>query len=733
VKFYLALALFAIVVICFAPVCQCGFVYLDDDSYVFNNPWITGGISWENAAWAWDDSTEVYGFWVPLTFWSLQLDACLFGPTAAWGFHLTNLLLHACNVVLFFVLFARMTNALWTSAIAAILWGIHPLRVESVAWVTERKDVLSGFFFLLTMLAYFWYTKRPSVMRYSLIFLAYLLGLMAKPVIVTLPFCLLLLDYWPLGRLRFSRKDSGSALSTPGIPWGRLVLEKLPLLAIAMAIAVETMHYSEAMAIMWNRSWGDRVCIALSHILGYLEKTVWPADLAAFYPLEVPSWERTATAITVLTVITIFVVLLCRREPALMVGWFWFLGALVPNSGIVQAGWQGMADRFTYLAHLGLAVAVAFGMAHFARERPRYLLASKLLLVVLLTTLGTLTWTQVWHWQNTVTLFGHALGITGDTYQAHRGLAMHYCKTGDFDRAAYHCTKALAQQPGDTNVSLVYGEALFRTGMHEKAALTLMKTSPFYAGTIRNYFLGAAFVELGRWQSAKGALELTLQSWPAESQGRHPGIDQAILQKRIAATYVLLGEIAVREGDLHGALKHLDDGLHLDSDQPAAHHWSGVAWSRLGDWTRAKESFLAAAKLNPADQLSCGYLAWVCARQLGETAAASEYAEVRAAFPAWQPHCQTAALKFVTSKRFIDHARASELATQLCEATQFKDTTCLETLAAVQAATGDFEKAQLTARSAMAFTNDPVVKRKITENLKLFEARKSLPVIVVPP
>lgn len=730
VKRCLALGLLVVVAICFAPVCRCEFVYWDDDYYVFNNPWVADGLSWTNVDWAWSESSLIFGFWIPLTFWSLQLDASLFGPANAWGFHLTNLLLHAANAVLFFWVLQRMTKSMWCSAMAAALWAIHPLRVESVAWVTERKDVLSTLFFLLAVAAYHAYAERPSILRYALVLVTFVLGLMAKPVVIALPFCLLLLDYWPLGRWRFA----GATSEPPPLasrPWWRLVLEKLPLFAVALTAAIETMHWSEGSAIVWTDSWSDRTRIALSGYLGYLEKTAWPLDLAALYPLKVPSWERTFTAAGLLGAVTLGAILIGRRVPAIVVGWLWFLGALVPNSGIVQAGPQGLADRFSYVPHLGLAIAVVWGLAHLASGRRRVLSIFRIIGVLIIPALGALTWMQAWHWQNTATLFDHALTLTEDSLTAHRALATYHAKTGDLQRAAHHGAEALKQNPGDPLVATTYGEVLFKLGSHEKAALTLMNTPMFYRDPSRTYVLAEAFAELGRWQSARACAEQAIQEWSTKTAPR-VGLDESVRKNHYAGAHCLLGRILLRDGDPHGALCRLEQALRLAPEHAAAHHWHGVALGRLGRWAEAQKSLQTALDLDPADPIVRGDLAMACSRLQDPAAAGVEYARLLANHPDWAEKNSAAALKLVTSSRFLDRARASELALQLCEATQSREPAWLDTLAAVQAANGEFANAQLTARSAIALTTQPSVRRRIQEKLRLYDANQALPIVNSP-
>jgi Flp pilus assembly protein TadD len=408
--------------------CTCGLVNYDDAAYVRDNPHVTGGLSRENLAWA---LTCLYqSNWHPLTWLSLQLDAQLFGGRA-WGFHLTNVLLHAGNVLLLFAVLRRLTGAAWRSALAAALFALHPLHVESVAWVTERKDVLSTFFGLLALAAYARYVRRPGLLRHLLVDLCLALSLMAKPMLVTLPFVLLLLDYWPLRRVRvgwLAASDRGTApwaVAPAPASWRLVLAEKLPLLALAAASATMTViaQRESAMQSLEALPLADRLGNAIMSYVRYLGLTVWPAGLAPFYPLPAGGWPwwTVAGAATLLACLSAGALAWARRLPYLAVGWLWYLGTLVPVIGIVQVGEQALADRYTYVPLIGLFLAVAWAA-----------LDVKLSIGPGAVLVGCFvgTWSQIGVWRDSRTLWEHAGRVTEDNHVWRYGLGQALLEEG---------------------------------------------------------------------------------------------------------------------------------------------------------------------------------------------------------------------------------------------------------------------------------------------------------------
>lgn len=428
----LGAALALLTVLAFLPSLANGFVLLDDPLYVTGNPRVREGITQDGLAWAL--TANVANNWHPLTVLSHMLDVEIFGLPPA-GHHLTSLLLHLASVLLLFEALRRMTGSAFRSALVAALFAVHPTRVESVAWVAERKDVLSGVFWMLALLAYAAWVRRPSVGRYLLVALAMALGLASKPMLVTLPCVLLLLDLWPLGRRRL----------------GSLVFEKLPLFALSATSSVMTLRYqATSLAPLEALPWDLRLSNAVVSYAAYLGKAFLPRDLAVFYPfpMEIPAWKVAASAV-LLALLTGLAAWKARRSPWLLVGWLWFLGTLVPVIGLVQVGRQAMADRYTYLPFIGLFLAVVWGVAELA-ERRRDVLRAVLTVssVLAVLALAVMTRAQTRRWTDSVTLFQHALAVTEDNYLAHLGLAKALASQGDREGAAAQYRAALAIRPG---------------------------------------------------------------------------------------------------------------------------------------------------------------------------------------------------------------------------------------------------------------------------------------------
>ena len=468
------------------------FVSYDDPRYVWENPHVAGGLTREGLAWVF---THSHGFnWHPLTGLSHMLDCQCFGLCAE-GHHAVNVLLHAGTVVLLFLVLRQMTrrseraDRFWPSAFVAAVFAVHPLRVESVAWVAERKDVLSGLLFMLTLAAYLGYARHPfSLARYLLVALVFALGLMAKPMLVTVPFVLLLLDYWPLGRWQGSgekgrkgereegrRRESEFSLS-PLLPFSpdhgytvpallttrALLLEKLPLLALAAAASVATvLAQSEAMKLNTCVSLPWRIGNALVSYVAYLGQLFCPLGLAVFYPHpenHLPVWEVIA-AFLVLAGITVGA--LCSwRRPYLLVGWLWYLGMMVPTIGLVQVGFQSMADRYTYLPQVGLSVALAWGVAEVARSWSYRRWVCGLGSALVLAGLMACAWLQTSYWRNSETLWTHAVACTAQNAKAHSYLGMALADLGRSDEAIAHFRKALEIKPDEAEASLHLGYVL---------------------------------------------------------------------------------------------------------------------------------------------------------------------------------------------------------------------------------------------------------------------------------
>jgi hypothetical protein len=434
----LCAALLGLTAAAYGPLWHNDFIDFDDKPYITDNPDVSGGLSWSGLSWAWANGQAPY--WAPVTWMSLQLDAHFFsarGPDgqvslSAAAFHGENLAWHAASALLLFGLLYRLTGARGNSFVAAALFAVHPMHVESVAWAVERKDVLSVFFGVLTLWAYAWYAERPGWRRYLPLTGAFLVSLLCKPMLMTLPFVLLLLDYWPLRR--FTNLKA-------------LLREKAPLFALAALFALITLvsrFEHGALVTLDNVSLSSRAGNALSAYGWYLSATFYPARLAVLYPHPYDHWSPAAAlaGAAALLAVSGLVLWQARRRPWLLVGWLWFVGALVPVIGLAQGGKQAWADRFSYWPHVGLFVAVVWGLAELAgRLRvPARLAGAAAALAV--AALAALTWVQVGYWKDTPTLWEHTLAVTGDNLVAEEHLVAYYTTHGQADRAAPHIDAA---------------------------------------------------------------------------------------------------------------------------------------------------------------------------------------------------------------------------------------------------------------------------------------------------
>lgn len=441
----IAAALVAATLALFAPAFGNDFVNYDDPLYVTENRPVQAGLTWAGVGWACTTTTAAN--WHPLTWLSLQLDASLHGTESAWGFRVTNVLLHAAGAAVLFLALRRATGLLWRPALVAALFAVHPLHVESVVWIAERKDVLSGLFWMLTLLAYVCYTERPGARRYLLVLAAFGLGLLAKPMLVTLPCVLLLLDYWPLRR-----------------PWApRLVWEKLPLLALSAAACVVTVFAQQAGGAVRTLAsvplW-LRVENTLVSYVQYVVKAVRPIDLAVFYPYPaaVPAWQALAAGAGLAVVTAVAVRLRCRC-PYLLIGWLWFLGTLVPVIGLVQVGEQALADRYSYIPLIGLFLAAVWGGAD-ALARWRAAGAKGVLAGLILAFFSLLTVAQSLYWHDSVTLWEHARAVTPPNAVAENSLGTALEERGNITRAARHYAEAMRLAPENADYRYNFAGAL---------------------------------------------------------------------------------------------------------------------------------------------------------------------------------------------------------------------------------------------------------------------------------
>ena len=548
-KLIIILVLVAATVGVFWQALGCQFVNFDDASYVTDNPFIRSGFTRKSITWAF---TRFYAYnWHPLTWLSHMADVRLFGLAPA-GHHLTSILLHAANVVLLFLFLSRATGALRRSAVVALLFALHPLHVESVVWVAERKDVLSTFFGFLTLYLYAGYaaSRRPGTYLAALFF--FTLGLLSKPMLVTLPLVMLLLDYWPLGRLDLGQHREGADV-TPGPRrerLTRLVLEKLPFLALAAVSCVVTSYAQKGEMIALEVSpISTRVANALLVYLQYLGKMFWPRNLAVFYPYPdaIPLWQSAGAAL-LLVGVTLVTLWQRRERPYLLVGWLWYLGTLVPVIGVLRVGLQAMADRYTYLPLIGIFFMLVWYGAEVSSgwAYRRALLFGGTGAVLLACTF--LTARQESYWQDRNSLFSHAIEVTRDNYYAYYVLGLALEEKGSYAEAVDKFTKAIEISPIFVNAHYDRGTALYQMGKVDEAIADFnwaLAQKPDYIEVYNN--LGAALMSKGRYPEAIRSLETFAKA--------NPDLPYA---------YNNLGLAYLNSGNFEAAARDFNEALRLD-------------------------------------------------------------------------------------------------------------------------------------------------------------------------
>ncbi|MCI5118068.1 MAG: tetratricopeptide repeat protein [Candidatus Electrothrix sp. LOE1_4_5] len=479
------------------------FIGYDDDNYVTGNPYVTNGINRENLFWA-IRSTHVSN-WHPITWLSHMLDVEFYGMNAG-GHHLTSLLFHIGNSLLLFILFSKMTGCIRRSFIVAFLFAIHPLHVESVAWVAERKDVLSTFFALLALWYYLRYVRCQKITSYLLMTVFFILALMSKPMVVTLPFVLLLLDYWPLKRIRFGQNNPVGNIGTQRSAW-QLVYEKIPLIVLTGISCVVTFIVQQkggAVALPEVYPLGMRLANALTSYVKYLQKTVLPYDLAILYPYpKAITAGQIGGATILLAGITLFVLRYCKRFPWLFVGWFWYIGTLLPVIGIVQAGVQSMADRYTYISLTGIFIILSWGLTEFFRNRHYNRILLSAVTVGVFSALAIISWRQVSFWKNSISLFTHTLEVTKNNYVIHNNLGFELALLGQKKEALKQYKEAVRINPNFEQAHINYASLLFSLGKVAESFSyyqEVLKNNPTFART--HYSFAVQLLKTGKNESA---------------------------------------------------------------------------------------------------------------------------------------------------------------------------------------------------------------------------------------
>ncbi len=561
------------VALVFGQTLRHGFVNYDDEKYVCKNPQVDGGLTIEGIRWAF--ASRHASNWHPLTWLSHMLDCQLYG-LAPWGHHLTSVLLHAATAILLFLVLRRMAGDLWPSTFVAVVFAVHPLRVESVAWVAERKDVLSGLFFLLTLGAYLGYVRHPfSLARYLAVAGLFALGLMAKPMLVTLPLVLLLLDYWPLRRMVL-----------PSCPPWQLVVEKLPLLVLSAASCAATLWaQSEALAATDQVPLPWRIGNAAVSYVVYLGQSFWPAGLTVLYPhpgLALSAWKATA-AILALGAICGIVVALRRRCPYLLVGWFWYLGMLLPVIGLVQVGLQARADRYTYLPQIGLCIAMAWGANHVTQSWPHRDLVCGIGAALTVTTLMACAWQQTTHWLNSETLWNRALACTTGNYTAHYNLGVALADQGRLDAAIQQYRAAVQAKPDYAEAHYNLGLILANRGQVDEAMehyQAAADVAPDFSEAHNK--LGIALVGRGRFDEAIAHYRAAIKAKPDYAEAHNN-----------------LGSALASKGEVTEAMEHFLAALEIQPNYAEAHNNLGASLEACGNVDEAIAQYEQAIKIKP--------------------------------------------------------------------------------------------------------------------------------------
>lgn len=592
------------------------FVHIDDPAYVLHNAHLRDGITADAISWSF---TAVHSAnWHPLTWLSHALDCQLYG-LKPWGHHLTNVLLHCANVVILFLVLVGMTDAVWRSAFVAALFAVHPLHVESVAWVAERKDVLSTFFWMLTMWAYLSYVKAPRPMAsakakparksrssapnasagrtgrrqaYLLLILAYMLGLLSKPMLVSLPLVLILLDFWPLRKSQITNLKSQ--------------IDKLPLFGLAFASCMVTFFAQRgAGAVQAADQYpiGVRLANAAVAYAAYLGKMVWPAKLSAFYPhpgRDLPAWLPIVCTIG-LALITYASIRLAKSAPYVTVGWLWYLITLVPVIGLIQVGRQAMADRYTYIPLIGIFIVIAWGvpemLARFGSPRSRSAVLGALATGIV-ATLSVLTWHEVGYWKNGITLMTRALKTTSGNYAVHYLLADAYSDAGQKDKMLYHYSQSARKNPRFDFGLVRYGTALIDAGDVDKGLAQLhlaLKHDPEFP---------MAHNELGLYWMKQGKIDRAIKHFRAAIKP----------QPNNASAHYNLGTALQRDKQFEEAMKEFTKAAELDPNMAQPHYSLGAMYLGAQDWESGIRELKKAVALKPdwpqpRFDLACAYAA----------------------------------------------------------------------------------------------------------------------------
>ncbi|MGV8056492.1 MAG: tetratricopeptide repeat protein [Smithellaceae bacterium] len=611
-----SLILVVLILSAYWPVKNFDFVDYDDDKFVTQNSHVTTGLKLDNIKWAFTSAHA--DNWMPLTWLSFMLDAGVSNMNPAY-FHMSNLLLHILNTILLFMVLGRMTGSLWKSAFVSVLFAVHPLHVESVAWITERKDVLSTFFMMLTIWAYVQYVKNPDYKRYALTFVLFACGLMSKPMLVTLPFVLLLLDYWPLRRFSILFAEEKRNNKSAAQLFVSVVYEKIPLFLLSAAVVIITIAAQKQEIIIrqvipiYLRI--ENAFISYCH---YILMTVWPGSLAVLYPYPevIPLWQISA-AVGALILISGLALYKARQFPYFIVGWLWYLGTLVPVIGFIQVGVQSMADRYTYIPLIGLFIVIVWGFYDLTSRLAykKYIRASVSVIVVALLLIVALS--QVKYWKDSKALFNRAIAVTNNNYVMHCNMGVLLTKQGNIQDALLHYDAALKIKPNDADTNYNYANLLAMQGKLDEAVghyIVAIKSSPALAPAHNN--LGIAYARSANQEKAIEQFREAIKLDPDYVEAKN-NLKTALAQreeiKKLQANnnpdnkviintvqgQTKAGTDLLKKGDLDGAINHFKEVLKLDPNNLNAHISIGLALGYKQNFAEAATHFRRAIEISP--------------------------------------------------------------------------------------------------------------------------------------
>ena len=555
--FVISLLLTLITVAVFWPLPGHNFITIDDNVYVTANPHIDSGLTVSNILWAF--STFTAEFWHPLTWLSLMADAQIFGGSAT-GFHFTNLLLHILNTLLLFLFLKKATGKIWQSAFAASLFALHPLHLESVAWIAQRKDVLSTFFWLLALWCYARFVEQTKWSAYAWTMVFFILGLMSKPMLITLPFTLLLLDYWPFCRFQYQ----GAWGSFVSDLWP-CIREKLPFFGITLVSTIVTymaQKHGGGLDPLSPYSLSERFANALISYGLYIWKMIWPQNLAFFYPFpgNLPVWQVIASAIA-LGFITSLAIKLKQDRPYFIVGWLWYLGTLVPVIGLIKIGDFAMADRYTYVPLIGLFIIVSWAVPDLLRNWHIKTMVLTLAALAVLASLAATTRAQLRCWSNSIALYRHAIQVTRNNFLAHYALGDILAGKGKFDEAIFHFSEAVRARPEKSTLQNMLGRVLASQGRFDEALLHLMAALQINTQFAEaHYNIGIALIAKQRYAEAVDHLSAALNL--------HLNLDpvQGPFNKNQFSEYFKLGNVYENEGKIDEAIDQYTCALSVPSE-----------------------------------------------------------------------------------------------------------------------------------------------------------------------